>query len=51
MPGWNSDTTGLTTYKSLPEAARNYLQYVAEDLGVEILLVSTGAKRVETIMC
>lgn len=51
MPGWNSDTTGLTSYKSLPEAARNYLQYVAEDLGVEILLVSTGAKRVETIMC
>jgi adenylosuccinate synthase len=50
MPGWQTDTTGLTTFDSLPEKAREYLNYVANDLEVEICLVSTGAKREETIM-
>lgn len=50
MPGWQTDTTGRTTFDSLPDKAREYLNYVANDLEVEICLVSTGAKREETIM-
>jgi adenylosuccinate synthase len=50
VPGWQSDTTGMTKYGNLPEKARNYLDYIAKDLGVTICLVSTGAKREETIM-
>ena len=49
-PGWQTDTTGLTTFSALPAKARAYLEFVAKDLGVTILLVSTGAKRHETIM-
>ncbi len=50
LPGWKTDTTGLTTFDKLPEKARDYLKFVADDLEVEICLVSTGARREETIM-
>lgn len=50
LPGWKSDSTGTTNFDDLPVRAREYLEYVADDLGVRICLVSTGAKREETIM-
>ncbi len=50
MPGWKADTTGTTSFAALPEKARTYLEYIAKDLGVTICLVSTGAKREETIL-
>jgi len=49
LPGWSDDTTGLTDFKSLPEKAREYLEFIAVDLKVKIALVSTGAKRRDTI--
>ncbi len=50
LPGWMADTTGTTKFGDLPENARNYLNYIADDLGVKISVVSTGAKRKETIV-
>jgi adenylosuccinate synthase len=50
VPGWMADTTGTTKFDDLPENARNYLNYVADYLGVTICIVSTGAKRKETIV-
>ncbi len=50
FPGWQSDTTGITNFDSLPENAKKYLNFIAGDLGATIKLVSTGAKREETIM-
>jgi len=50
MDGWKTETTGIKTFEELPEKARNYLKYIADDLGVGILLVSTGARRNATIM-
>ncbi len=49
LPGWHTDTTGTTSFEDLPSKARNYLNLVADDLGVKICLISTGAKRLETI--
>jgi adenylosuccinate synthase len=49
LPGWEEDTTGLTEFDSLPAKAREYLEFIAEDLKVKIALVSTGAKRHDTI--
>lgn len=49
VPGWRSRTTGLTVFSDLPENARKYLDYIAKDLDVTIALVSTGARRDETI--
>jgi len=50
LPGWQADTTGTTKFKNLPQKARDYLNFICEDLEVSICLVSTGAKREETIM-
>ena len=50
MPGWCADTTGVTSFQKLPAKAQSYLNYIAKDLGVTICLVSTGAKREETIL-
>ncbi|NOY89408.1 MAG: adenylosuccinate synthetase, partial [FCB group bacterium] len=49
LPGWKTDTTGTTNFDDLPEKAKNYLNCIAQDLKVNIALVSTGAKRKETI--
>ncbi|MEW5994607.1 MAG: adenylosuccinate synthase [Candidatus Zixiibacteriota bacterium] len=50
LPGWQSDSTGTTLFKELPKKAQAYLRFIADDLGVEICIVSTGARRTETIM-
>ncbi len=50
LKGWQADTTGTTSFDDLPENARAYLNYIAKDLDVRICLVSTGAKRKETIL-
>ena len=49
LPGWSEETTGLTKFDTLPAKAKDYLKFVADDLKVRIALVSTGAKRNETI--
>lgn len=50
MPGWSEDTTGITNFADLPPNAKAYLKHIAADLKVEICVVSTGAKRQETIL-
>ncbi len=50
LPGWKSDTTGVTKFNDLPQKAREYLNFMANDLDVSICVVSTGAKREETIL-
>jgi len=48
--GWQSSTRGLAAYEQLPQKARDYLQYVADQVEVEIGMVSTGPQRAETIL-
>ncbi|MFH1374548.1 MAG: adenylosuccinate synthase [bacterium] len=50
FPGWQTETTGITSFDQLPANARKYLSFIADDLKVKIALVSTGAKRTETIV-
>jgi adenylosuccinate synthase len=49
LPGWTGKCTGHTDFDSLPDRARDYLNYIADKLDVAICIVSTGAKREETI--
>ncbi len=49
MPGWRESTSGVRRYDELPEAARNYLDRLAEITGVPIDIVSTGPDRADTI--
>jgi adenylosuccinate synthase len=49
MPGWKSPTRGMSDWKELPLAARNYLAFLESTSGVEIGCISTGPERNETI--
>jgi adenylosuccinate synthase len=50
LPGWKTDTVGITKFADLPEAARNYVNFLSEQVGVEIGLISTGPERDQTII-
>ncbi len=49
-PGWTKSTTGVTVYRDLPREARRYLARLEELAHCPIDIVSTGAKREETIV-
>jgi adenylosuccinate synthase len=48
MPGWRQETVGILTYEGLPQAARDYVEYLEGELEAPISLVSTGPRREET---
>ena len=50
LPGWQSSTLGMTKMTSLPANARAYVDFLSEQIGVEIGLVSTGPERTQTII-
>lgn len=50
MPGWQASTSGLRDYDQLPDAARDYLDRLAEITGTPIDVVSTGPDRADTIV-
>ncbi|MGI8733908.1 MAG: adenylosuccinate synthase [Pyrinomonadaceae bacterium] len=50
MPGWKSSTVGTTEMSKLPANARRYVEFLSEQIGVEIGLVSTGPERSQTII-
>jgi adenylosuccinate synthase len=48
--GWTTDTTGATSYKTLPVEAKRYLQRIEELAECRIDIISTGSKRDATII-
>src|SRR5438067_3426045 len=50
LPGWKSSTLGITELNELPKAARAYVDFLSDKIGVEIGLVSTGPERTQTIV-
>ena len=50
MPGWKESTFGVTRLDQLPVNARNYLDKMAELVGVPIDIISTGPDRDQTIL-
>ena len=50
LPGWKSSTLGMTEMSTLPANARRYVDFLSEQIGVEIGLVSTGPERSQTII-
>ncbi len=49
LPGWRQPTVGLTDAAKLPAAARDYIAFIERQLGVPVVLVSTGPRREETL--
>jgi adenylosuccinate synthase len=51
FPGWDEDLSRVRHYNDLPQAAKNFLQILEEEVGVKIDLVSVGPDRTQTIIC
>jgi len=50
MPGWQTSTEGITEYKKLPKAAREYLRFVEKETDAKVGMISTGPDRGHTIL-
>lgn len=50
MPAWSGSTSGVTSYKALPQEAKRYLGRIEELTGCPIDIVSTGSHREHTII-
>jgi len=48
LPGWDEDLTGCTTWDSLPENCRRYVERIEEILGVKASFISVGPDRNQT---
>jgi adenylosuccinate synthase len=49
LPGWQEDITQCRSESDLPQAARDYLQFIAEQTGVPIAQISIGPARDQVI--
>ena len=50
LPGWKQTTIGIKKYAQLPKKARAYVEKVCKLCGVKPSIISTGARRDETII-
>lgn len=49
LPGWKSDIRGIRKYEELPENCRKYVEFVEEQIGYPITMVSNGSGRGDII--
>lgn len=50
MPGWKQTTIGIKKYEHLPKKARAYIEKISRLCKVKPAIISTGARRDETII-
>ncbi len=49
FPGWKCDIRGIRRYEDLPVNARNYIEFIEEQLGYPVGIVSNGPAREDVI--
>jgi adenylosuccinate synthase len=49
LPGWRTDLTATTSAADLPDAAREYVAFLAEQVGVPVRLVGVGPGREQIV--
>jgi adenylosuccinate synthase len=49
LPGWGSDISSVTDVAQLPPAARGYLSYLEQQVGVPVAMVGTGPRREQVV--
>ena len=47
--GWQANLTGLTTFESLPDELKKYIEFIENEVEVPIKIVSVGPDRKQTI--
>jgi len=50
VPGWRTETFGISNFDELPEKARQYIAFLEARTGVEVGCISTGPERNQTIV-
>jgi len=50
LKGWNADLTNMQSYEEFPEELKNYINFIEENVGVPIKIVSVGPDRKQTII-
>ena len=50
LPGWGVDITGARMRGDLPEAARDFVEFVEAEIGVPLCMVSVGPERDQAIV-
>ncbi len=50
LPGWRQSTEGVREWDALPQAARDYIRFIEEQVGVPVAILSTGPERNETLI-
>ncbi len=50
LKGWQSPTSGVKDYDSLPQEAKAYIEMIEDALDVPVVLISTGQKRDDVII-
>lgn len=49
LPGWKCDIRGIRRYEELPENCRRYVEFIEEQLGFPVTMVSNGPGRDDII--
>lgn len=49
LDGWNEDITKCKSYSDLPAKTKEYLDFIADQAGIKLEIISVGPKRNETI--
>jgi adenylosuccinate synthase len=49
LPGWRTDLTGTTSAADLPAATKNYVAFLAEQIGVPVRLAGVGPGREQIV--
>ncbi len=49
LPGWNCEITSAKTYEELPENCRKYIEFIEQQIGYPITIISNGPKRHDLI--
>ena len=49
LKGWKVDIRGIKEYDSLPQEAKDYVEFIEKELGVKVSMVSNGPKRDEIL--
>jgi adenylosuccinate synthase len=50
LKGWNQPTVGITSYDDLPQAAKDYVRFIEDEVECAASIISTGPRREETIV-
>ena len=50
LDGWKQDICGVTSYDALPVNAKKYVEFIEKEVGIPIVIVSTGPDKTQTII-